>query len=63
MLAELFDLQGRGVTTGNRTGHLGGVDVLVGLNELTQTGPLDRPVLMGSSTSYAFGTGLLVPAA
>ncbi len=61
MLAELFDLQGRGLSTGHGTGHLGGVDVLVGLNQLNETGQLDEPVLVWSSTSYAFGTGLLVP--
>jgi 3-oxoacyl-[acyl-carrier-protein] synthase-3 len=63
MLAELFGLQGRVTTTGDRTGHLGGVDVLVALDELTEKRPLDKPVLVGSSTSYGFGTGLLTPTA
>jgi 3-oxoacyl-[acyl-carrier-protein] synthase III len=61
MLAELFGLQGRGLSTGHRTGHLGGVDVIVGLNHLIEAGQVDEPILMGSSTSWGFGTGLLAP--
>lgn len=61
MLGELFDLQGRVHETGSRTGHLGGVDVLVALQDLADAGQLDVPVLVGGSTAYAFGTGLLAP--
>ena len=61
MLSELFNLQGRGLATGEQTGHLGGTDVLVGLQQLKDEGHLDAPILIGSSTAYAFGTGLLLP--
>ncbi|HXC37582.1 MAG TPA: hypothetical protein VN667_01435 [Burkholderiales bacterium] len=59
MLSELFGLPG--LATGTRTGHLGGVDVMVGLQQLRDEGHLGAPVLVGSSTSYAFGTGMLLP--
>jgi 3-oxoacyl-[acyl-carrier-protein] synthase III len=49
------------VVTGHDTGHLGACDIMVGLDLLTRDGPLDKPTLMGGSTAYAFGVGLVVP--
>ena len=40
---------------------VGGVDVLVALQDLADAGQLDAPILVGGSTAYAFGTGLLAP--
>ncbi|MCL4716589.1 MAG: hypothetical protein KJZ75_16890 [Hyphomonadaceae bacterium] len=49
------------VITGDDTGHLGGADIIVGLRRLIGGGGVTSPVLMASSTAYAFGMGLLVP--
>jgi 3-oxoacyl-[acyl-carrier-protein] synthase-3 len=49
------------VVTGHDTGHLGACDIMVGLDRVTQSGRLDKPTLMGGSTAYAFGVGLVVP--
>jgi 3-oxoacyl-[acyl-carrier-protein] synthase III len=62
MLTELFDMEGRVVVTGHETGHLGGPDVIVGLDTYLQKDHPDETVLMGASAAYGFGTGFLVPA-
>jgi 3-oxoacyl-[acyl-carrier-protein] synthase III len=51
----------RVVLTGPETGHLGSADIVVGLRRLLDDGPLDGPILVGASTPYAFGAGVLVP--
>ena len=48
--------------TGHDTGHLGAADVIVGLQRLHQAGGIKESVVLGSSTAYAFGAGLVVPA-
>ena len=48
--------------TGHDTGHLGAADVIVGLDRLHRTEGIKVPVILGSSTAYAFGVGLVVPA-
>ena len=49
------------IVTGHRTGHLGGADIVVGLRALIGDGDIRSPVLVASSTAYAFGLGLLAP--
>lgn len=61
MLIEVLDMKGREVITGNRTGHLGGTDIIVGLQTLVDQGGITEPVVVGASTAYGFGTGLFVP--
>lgn len=50
------------VVTGHETGHLGPADLIVGLERLASSGPIDVPAALASSTAYAFGAGLLLPA-
>jgi len=61
MLTEVLDMKGREVITGNRTGHLGGTDIIVGLQTLVDEGGITEPVVVGASTAYGFGTGFIVP--
>jgi 3-oxoacyl-[acyl-carrier-protein] synthase III len=49
------------VITGHQTGHLGTVDIVLGLRRLLDEGPLDAPAGIGASSPYAYGAGLLVP--
>jgi len=51
----------RVVITGHGTGHLGATDAVVGLQRLRELGQIDSPIVVGASTAYAFGTGMLVP--
>jgi 3-oxoacyl-[acyl-carrier-protein] synthase III len=51
----------RVVITGHGTGHLGASDAVLGLRHLRATQQIDGPVVLGASTAYAFGTGMLVP--
>jgi len=53
----------RVVVTGHGTGHLGASDAVVGLQYLLDHKELDGPVVVGASTAYAFGAGMLVPPA
>jgi len=48
--------------SGHETGHVGSVDLLIGLDRLLRSNRLDEPYLMAGSTPYAFGAGLLTPA-
>ena len=61
MITESFGMQGRVVSTGHKTGHLGPVDVIVGLRSVVEGGPIDVPTAVVSTTAYAYGVGLLVP--
>jgi 3-oxoacyl-[acyl-carrier-protein] synthase III len=61
MLTELTGMDGRVVQTGDRTGHLGGTDIVVGLDTLVTSGEVDGPILVCASAAYGFGAGLLVP--
>lgn len=51
------------VLTGHETGHVGSVDLLIGLDRLLRSGRVEEPYLMAGSTPYAFGAGLLMPPA
>lgn len=59
MLCEMFDLKDNNVATGNDYGHLGGVDVIVGIQRELRGGKPRFPILIGASTAYGFGTGLV----
>ena len=61
MLTDITGMEGRVVLTGDRTGHLGGTDIVVGLDALVTAGPIEGPVLVCASTAYGFGTGFIVP--
>jgi 3-oxoacyl-[acyl-carrier-protein] synthase-3 len=61
MLTVLFDMSDRVVVTGHQTGHLGGPDVIVGLDTYLSDPHPDEVVLMGASAAYGFGTGFLIP--
>jgi 3-oxoacyl-[acyl-carrier-protein] synthase III len=62
MIAESFGIpMERVVITGHETGHLGACDAIVGLNRLRELNQIDAPIVIGSSTAYAFGAGLVVP--
>jgi 3-oxoacyl-[acyl-carrier-protein] synthase-3 len=61
MLTELTGMDGRVVLTGDRTGHLGGTDVILGLDRLVREDAVDGPVLVCASAAYGFGAGFLVP--
>ncbi len=62
LVAETTGMTGRVVCTGHETGHLGGTDIVVGLERLVGDGALDEPVLVCASAAYGFGAGFLVPA-
>jgi 3-oxoacyl-[acyl-carrier-protein] synthase III len=49
------------VITGNDTGHLGAGDLIVGLDYVAKHGEIAAPFILGASTAYAFGAGLIVP--
>jgi 3-oxoacyl-[acyl-carrier-protein] synthase III len=49
------------VVSGHEVGHIGPVDIIVGLDRLRRAGPLDGPVAVASSTPYSFGFGLITP--
>ena len=49
------------VITGDKTGHAGSADILVGLDQVLRNGGVTEPYLVAGSTPYAFGSGLLLP--
>jgi 3-oxoacyl-[acyl-carrier-protein] synthase III len=61
MLSEVLDMKERVVITGDATGHLGGTDIIAGLQSMVDEGGVTGTVLVGASTAYAFGTGFLTP--
>ena len=46
MLTEVTGMDGRVVRTGDRTGHLGGTDIVVGLDTLVREAAVDGPILV-----------------
>jgi 3-oxoacyl-[acyl-carrier-protein] synthase III len=60
MIGEALGLEGRITITGDRTGHLGGADLMVGMKEFLRSGADDQTILLGASAPYAFGTGILM---
>jgi 3-oxoacyl-[acyl-carrier-protein] synthase III len=51
----------RVVVTGHGTGHLGASDAVLGLQYVRERNEIDVPIIVGASTAYAFGTGMLIP--
>ena len=52
----------RVVITGDESGHVGAVDLAIGLSRLIESGEADTTVALGASTPFAFGAALLLPA-
>ncbi|GAB3628430.1 3-oxoacyl-[acyl-carrier-protein] synthase 3 [Pandoraea terrae] len=52
----------RVVVTGNDAGHVGAVDLGIGLRRLVDERHTDCPIALGASTPFAFGAAMLVPA-
>ena len=62
LIASVIDIPVENfLLTGDETGHVGSVDILIGLDRLLQSGPVAEPHLIAGSTPYAFGAGLLNP--
>jgi 3-oxoacyl-[acyl-carrier-protein] synthase-3 len=45
--------------TGHTIGHLGGPDLIAGMDDFLRRGGTDRYVVVAASAAYAFGTGLV----
>lgn len=59
MIADLAQIPSEGVVlTGHQIGHVGSVDLIAGLKAVLDE-KRKEPVIMGASTPYAFGAGLL----
>jgi 3-oxoacyl-[acyl-carrier-protein] synthase III len=58
MLSALLEMEDRVTRTGDRTGHLGGTDVIVGLDEWLAD-DADPVALVCASAAYGFGTALV----
>lgn len=50
------------VLTGDDTGHVGTVDIVIGLDRVLKGPGVAEPYLIAGSTPYAFGSGLMNPA-
>jgi 3-oxoacyl-[acyl-carrier-protein] synthase-3 len=59
MIGREFGLQDSTTVTGHATGHLGGPDLIAGLDAYLAGQHLDRWVAVAASSAYAFGAGLL----
>jgi 3-oxoacyl-[acyl-carrier-protein] synthase-3 len=60
MVGEALGLEGRITITGDQTGHLGGADLIVGMDAFLCSDADDQTILLGASAPYAFGTGILI---
>jgi 3-oxoacyl-[acyl-carrier-protein] synthase III len=58
MITDVLGMQGRAIVTGHDFGHLGGPDVIVGLDRLLEGDYDDEVVVMGASAAFGFGMGL-----
>jgi 3-oxoacyl-[acyl-carrier-protein] synthase III len=61
MLTDVSGMGDRVVCTGDDTGHLGGTDIIVGLDALVAAEEVDRPIVACASAAFGFGAGMLVP--
>jgi 3-oxoacyl-[acyl-carrier-protein] synthase-3 len=59
MIGREFGLQDSTTITGHATGHLGGPDLIVGLDAYLAGHPADRWIALAASAAYAFGAGLM----
>lgn len=60
MIGETVGLEGRITITGHQTGHLGGTDIIVGMNTFLGSGADDETILIGASAAYVFGTAIMI---
>jgi 3-oxoacyl-[acyl-carrier-protein] synthase III len=60
MIGEALGLPGKTTITGHQVGHLGGTDIIVGLDAFLKSGADDQTILLGTSAAYAFGTGIVI---
>lgn len=62
LIASVIDIPVENfLLTGDETGHVGSVDILIGLDRVLKSGGVTEDHLMSGSTPYAFGAGLLTP--
>jgi 3-oxoacyl-[acyl-carrier-protein] synthase III len=59
MIAEVFGLRGSITVTGHARGHLGGPDLIAGLDAYLARGARDQWLAVAASSAYAFGAGLM----
>lgn len=59
LVGKALGLEGRITITGDQTGHLGGADLIVGMNAFLSSGADDQTILIGASAPYVFGTGIV----
>jgi 3-oxoacyl-[acyl-carrier-protein] synthase III len=60
MIGDALGLAGSITITGHQTGHLGGPDIIVGMDAFLNSGASDQVILLGASAAYGFGTGIVV---
>jgi 3-oxoacyl-[acyl-carrier-protein] synthase-3 len=60
MISDIAGIPKEGLMlTGHDTGHVGSVDILIGLHRSLAVGKISEPITLAASTPYAFGAGLL----
>jgi 3-oxoacyl-[acyl-carrier-protein] synthase III len=60
MISDIAGIPKEGlVLTGHDTGHVGSVDILIGLHRTLAVGEICEPIMLAASTPYVFGAGLL----
>lgn len=62
VIGEVLGLADSITITGHQSGHLGGPDIIVGLDAFLDSGAGDETILLGASAAYAFGTGIVIKA-
>jgi 3-oxoacyl-[acyl-carrier-protein] synthase III len=60
VIGGALGLEGGITITGHQTGHLGGPDIIVGMNAFLASGAGDQTILLGASSAYAFGTAIMI---
>ncbi len=58
IIAAEYGLSDHLTLTGHDTGHLGGPDILVGLDKLISSGDLPEEILVAASAAYVFGAAV-----
>lgn len=59
IIAEEYGLSDSFTLTGNDTGHLGGPDILVGLDKVLRSGDVPEEILVAASAAYVFGASVM----
>lgn len=60
MVGAALGLEDKVTITGHATGHMGGPDIITGLNAFLDSGADDQTILVGASAAYVFGTGFVI---